>query len=472
VERIVLLAGMNRGWRISHHLGLKFAVAASIVAALARFWCRVTGERLAIFHVERGSVFLTQLRLQWLWMRRRSEEERRRRQGAGNDAPVPGGALTIQLLGTVDDLVSPEDNVDLVSGGDFLYLDVPVSGHADVIAMDDPAPGLDGKSKGQLRSEAFALALTGTPEELAAAAVVPDDLTNVLRPDEKVTEVVFVIHGIRDRGYWTHRIAREVRREAARQKRAFATETSSYGYFPMLPFLASFRRREKVQWLMDQYAEAVALYPKADKFHFVGHSNGTYCLATALEEYPCCRFENVVFAGSVVRRGFDWSRFLNPAGAAARRYGTAKKVLNFVATEDLVVAIFPNLFEYLWRSQRLGSAGHSGFDSAGSGIHEFRYVEGGHSAALVESNWRSIARFVVDGTPPDVPAEIARDRQSPRAIFAGTPVGTFVAWLVLILIFLAGVPVFLAWILSGHPHWQTLALVAYLLLLLKVLTRL
>lgn len=464
VDRIILLAGMNRGWRITHHLGLLRGTVGTLAVSAARLWCRLTGRRFAIFHIERGSVFLTQLRLQWLWMRRRAAAE----------PGQPGGALTIQLLGTIDDLVSPEDNVDLVSGGDFLYLDVPVSSHANVIEMDDPGEGLAGRTSGQLRSEVFALSLTGTADELRASAIIPDDLANVIHPARGVTEIVFVIHGIRDRGYWTHRIAREVRREAVRVGRKFETETSSYGYFPMLPFLASFKRREKVQWLMDQYAEAVALYPDAEKFHFVGHSNGTYCLATALEDYPCCRFDNVVFAGSVVRRSFDWSRFRPEANPdAGRRHGVAAKVLNFVATRDIVVAIFPNLFEYLWRSQRLGSAGHRGFTSTDSGVHEVRYVEGGHSAALNEANWKAIARFILDGSPPEVPAQLERDRQKRYAVLAGTLLGTLAIWLLLVAIFLGGIPLGILSMTASQPQWlATLALVAYAFLLLKVLTRL
>jgi hypothetical protein len=46
--------------------------------------------------------------------------------------------LVVQLLGSQDDLVAPEDNVDLISGGDFLYPDVPYSGHASIIKLDDP----------------------------------------------------------------------------------------------------------------------------------------------------------------------------------------------------------------------------------------------------------------------------------------------------------------------------------------------
>ncbi len=69
-------------------------------------------------------------------------------------------------------------------------------------------------------------------------------------------------------------------------------------------------RRSKVEWLMDQYTENLALYPNAD-FSFVGHSNGTYLLAKALLEYPACKFKNVVFAGSVVNKNYDWGTLVS-----------------------------------------------------------------------------------------------------------------------------------------------------------------
>jgi hypothetical protein len=46
-----------------------------------------------------------------------------------------------QLLGSVDDFVAPQDNVDLVSGGDFIFLDVPYSGHSNVIELHDNQHG-------------------------------------------------------------------------------------------------------------------------------------------------------------------------------------------------------------------------------------------------------------------------------------------------------------------------------------------
>ncbi|RNF85211.1 hypothetical protein [Montanilutibacter psychrotolerans] len=104
------------------------------------------------------------------------------------------------------------------------------------------------------------------------------------------------------------------------------------------------------------------------------------------------RFENVVFAGSVVSTRFDWRRF---TGGQSRRVG---KVLNFVASADWVVAFFPKLFQR-FRWQDLGSAGHDGFDTKtrSNGVEEVRYVAGAHSAGIQERCWDWIAEFVING---------------------------------------------------------------------------
>jgi len=126
------------------------------------------------------------------------------------------------------------------------------------------------------------------------------------KPNRDVTDVVFVIHGIRDKEFWTQKIARRIKIEAVElETRIFASRTETYGYFAMLPFMSRIVRQRKVEWLMDRYAEARACYPRA-VFHYVGHSNGTYLAAQALRDYPAARFTNIVFAGSVVRRDYDW----------------------------------------------------------------------------------------------------------------------------------------------------------------------
>lgn len=382
VERIILLAGMNRGWSISHHMDLRRAFAYTLGLGFGGLWQMLGGKKPIILHIQRGAPFLTNLRIQWLTMRQIAPHK-----GIGN-------ALTVQLLGSVDDLVSPEDNIDLVSGSDFVYLDVAKTGHANIIQMDSSK---DENSYDRIKQ--FKAALTLEKEALTQDWQLPQDSELPIK-NRKITDLIFVIHGIRDPGYWTQKLARRVKRRCKNINKVIVSETSSYGYFPILSFLFPWRRRDKVEWLMDQYAEGLAQYPNA-RFSYIGHSHGSYLLTKALNEYPCCRFEQVVLAGSVVRTDYAWEKFINE--------GRVKNVVNYVATSDWVVAWFPNAMQKLnW--QDLGGAGHRGFET--DLVKQIQYIKGFHSAALNEDNWDAIADFIIEGKLSEPPPSIKEKDQS------------------------------------------------------------
>lgn len=219
----------------------------------------------------------------------------------------------------------------------------------------------------------------------------------------------------------------------------------TYGYFAMLPFLLPWSRRAKVEWLLDHYVTIRASHPRA-RISFVGHSNGTYVLAGAVDSCPAVTFGNVVFAGSVVRSDFDWRRLRGPQVGA---------VLNYVATTDWVVAIFPRLLGVL-RLQDLGGAGHDGFDES-PGVTDVEYVPGRHGAALDERHWNDIAAFVLDGKLPATTATATS--RSLWVVAAGHAAG-FV-WLAILAIVVApiyclltllGLPEVTGW--EAYRHWQ------------------
>jgi pimeloyl-ACP methyl ester carboxylesterase len=465
VKRIILFAGMNRGWQISHHMPLTRLIPGLIGIALGNLIFLIRRKRPLIFYIRRGSPFLTNLRIQWLEMKKFAHE---------NDVEK---VVTIQLLGSVDDLVGPDDNIDLVSGEDFYYIDIPFSDHSNVVRLKDKKIAvylaekgnvvyLEEKEVGEIRKEIFSLALTGSPQQLAKNALSPQDLQDQLVRQPKVQNVVFVIHGIRDLGYWTRKIARRVQKMGNKKSITVESETSTYGYFPLLSFLLPWKRREKVEWLMDQYAQALATYPNAE-FSFVGHSHGTYLLAKALEEYPSCRFKNVVFAGSVVRTDYEWSTKIAK--------GQVNAVLNYVATGDFVVAIFPKAFQLLGL-QDLGSAGHDGFSQVNNDITNIQFIKGDHGAALNESNWDAIAKFIVECDPnvlPFIPPEIIQDTnngrgRSRRVVFLG-----WIAPIIWLIIILAIVSFGYSILISPFAEWlKTTIFFGYLWLIFQVLTRL
>lgn len=450
-RRVILLAGMNSGWSISHHMTPLRGIVFSAGLWLGRVVHAVSGGNLIIMSAHRGSPFITQLRLQWLAMRAN--------QKATESAPseraterTPSGTKVVQLLGTIDDLVPPDDNVDPVTGSDFVYLDVPFTNHSNITKMDSR------EKLGVIRAKTFKQALLDnnlTPGVGAPVAVTESDVN---RPEPDVTDVVFVVHGIRDEGYWTEKIARRVLQLSQSLKnvtppRKIAIVTAGYGYFPMLSFLRPGARQEKVEWLMDQYTRAKARYPKA-AFSFVGHSNGTYLLAKALHDYPAVKFKYVLFAGSVVRTDYDWANLEQRVDAA----------FNVRASEDWVVGWFPHALETA-NLQDVGGAGFLGFTKPG--IDQMPgYVIGGHSSALGEVWWDSIAGFVLHGRfdPPQSPPVV--DKASGWvSIPAVAPL--------LIWVLIAGVlGLILRWLLRlPIREWKrTLAVVGYIWLIWFVLT--
>lgn len=304
-------------------------------------------------------------------------------------------------------------------------------------------------------------ALSQSPRDLADIKIDPEHMsdTPALQPDNKATHVVFVIHGIRDHGFWTQKIARGIKKEAEKENadsgadHHFRSFTGSYGYFAMIPFVLPWIRRWKSEWLMDHYVEACARYPKAD-ISFVGHSNGTYLLARALADYPAAHFKRVVLAGSVIRRDFNWAKWLRRESDS--RPPRVTEVWNYVATRDWVVAIFSKAFQPFGFFD-LGSAGHDGFDqhrgNAGPRpLHESHYVEGSHSAALTETQWDDIARFIVKGEPiPGPPDGDFRKHRRWWMVASGwisTVILLLLVWLVI------GFGVALAKSVYGEGIWQ------------------
>ena len=321
--RLVLLAAVNRGAGVSRHMNPLEVILITLAIWLGRLIQIISVGYLepTLFSGMRGSKFITEMRLDWL------ERER--------NYSLP---LTVQLLGSIDDIVSPEDNIDLVTGKNFHYIDVPYTGHANILNMTVSERTTEKKSvinklinskeeKDSVinkRKDILEIALTKTSKEIEDEEVRPWELEKIddneqTRRDQ-VKHVIFVIHGIRDEGHWTDKIARRAWSRARKYKQVMIVDlflsfitiglfrfgflllqqypekiyylekvVDSYGYFGMGPFLVPGVRWKKVTWLMEQYLEARAKYPQA-KFSYIGHSHGTYVLAKALENYKKCQF--------------------------------------------------------------------------------------------------------------------------------------------------------------------------------------
>ncbi len=478
VERIILLAGMSNGWAP--------AVARdwlqSAFWTLASWYCVLLSIfRLPVptlYALRQGQPFIVQTRLEWLALTRSERLAMKRaahaqalrlRGGRCSSSEVLPAIFVVQLLGAIDDLVSPDDAVDIVvrkgDAASFVLIETPDTTHHGAIRMRKPTEeqratlestltgGLGPNAKSlaivcrelSLSDQARFLLLTKSVsdnrKDLEKIAIRAAHMADTLPadPDENVSDVVFVIHGIRDKGFWTQKIARAIKEEADGEKRVFRTFTGTYGYFAIFPFLAPWVRHWKTGWLMEQCVVMHALYPKA-KFSYVGHSNGTYLLARALLRYPAARFHHVVFAGSVVRCDYPWRRLLSDA--PENRPRQVGKILNYVATEDWVVAIFAKAFQALTSLFDIGSAGYDGFDehrrpAHHPDLHEAKFIVGSHEAGIREAHWKDIARFIVHGEPPtdDAPREAPPEWKAVqpkllRLTSAASP-GLLIVWAIL-----------------------------------------
>lgn len=448
IERIILLAGMSRGW--APELARDWLQSA--FWTLGSWYCAIVAMLglpvPTLYAMRQGQPFIVQTRLEWLALTRSNRlvekraaraHEFRHRGGLFSTCEVAPPIFVVQLLGTIDDLVSPDDAVDIVvhkgDNASFVLIETPDTTHHAAIKMRKPdgdqrkmledalGSGLapDAKSLSdvcrelkltdQARFLLMAKAASESHDDLEKIAIARTHMADTLAaaPDEKVTDVVFVIHGIRDKGFWTHKIARAVKQEAERERRMFRSFTRTYGYFAIFPFVAPWVRHWKTGWLMDHYVLMRALYPGA-KFSYVGHSNGTYLLARALLHYPAAKFHHVIFAGSVVRCDYPWTALL--PDKSEHRPGQVDKILNYVATEDWVVAIFAKAFQTFEALFDIGSAGYDGFDEHKRDphhpdLHEAKFIVGTHEAGIREAHWNDIARFIVKGEPPtnDAPRE-------------------------------------------------------------------
>ncbi|MGA8595182.1 MAG: alpha/beta fold hydrolase [Bryobacteraceae bacterium] len=377
VERIVLLAPMNRGWAIwprPRHM----TVPAFLFYVLFLATATLTGTARFLRKLRKGSRFVANRRLQWIRLCRQDEI-----------APV------ILLLGDTDNMVSQEDHQDVAASDRFIFVPVPSSGHGSIVKFAD-------SDHGETRLARFLDALNSGIEYLQRTYV--NDTAEASKPEIRLRsarhaedlrgsgDVVFVLHGIRDFGHWTE----QVRRTIKEQDSSLAVITNSYGYFPIMRFLLFGVRQRKVRMFMDWYTEAIG--PGAREVSVLGHSNGTYIVARALRDYEALKFKYVALAGSIVPRAFDWDKYVDG--------GRVTVVRNDVSSDDCVVALVGRFWEAFSENLGvgfgsfgdIGSSGFHGFMANSAREYETRYYPGGHSGAItIPENLRSLARFLATG---------------------------------------------------------------------------
>ena len=449
IERLVMLAGINRGWSVdvrpanmslANYFFFKTAMRIARPLGIARF-------TRAIY---RGMPFVADTRVQWLRVAR-------------SQAVFDGRAQfpqAIQLIGDQDDIVSKADGADLLASRGTVFKTLPQTTHRDIAAVVADATHPETAVRARCIVQALQGDLRGLEPDL------PDPRVPV--EQREIVRVVYLLHGIRDYGEWTEVLRRELEARFATNGEQCVVTNLKYGYFPLLPFIVYGDRQRNVCLFMDEYTENLARFPNAHCVDFVGHSNGTYILASALIRYSTPRVRRVLFAGSVVPKHFPWTELI----AAGR----VERVVNIAATADWVVAIFPKLFEQIadWLKRQptrgwldIGAAGFRGFNDAGEpggSIQNIKFTEGPHSAGVdvsVRAKLDAIAAFVIDG---NVNALIAtfHTTSRPRKIWDVASNLSYLLWILLLGVAFAG-----GWWVG--TTWGPVALAAYVLLLFALL---
>lgn len=427
VHRMVVLAGITRGWVFSTAAPASIRFFSPLLYSAACFWAALAGlakhphrpRKPFIWTLQRGSPFVVATRIQYV-----SAIDTVRTKGAHPNASLDltaaGIPSTVFLLGSRDEFISPADCSELGPRPEFVFGELPGSNHIEATQISGNG-ALD-----EVRRKRLLAALSLRFDDLAKEAwtIQSSDIDDYLDPmdlvDQKVgskvnaadvSQVVMIVHGIRDSGFWTKRIAREIKTLARDLKIDVRAPSPTYGYFSMWDFIKPGGRSRATRWFMERYADVYCRFPSAE-ISFVGHSNGTYIAANAMRQCPAIKFGRIVFAGSVVRRDYQWLQC-----------SQADKILNYVGSSDSVVAFLPAVFEKLkLRRLDVGGAGAFGFEQQGTSMHEIEFVDGGHGVAISEPFWLEIAAFSLQGTVPTRPT-ISR-KESLKRLYTLAPIVT------------------------------------------------
>ncbi len=429
VDRIILIAGMNRGWSLEikpkHMNWFRFLLSRLLLLLM-----RLFPVEKFLKEIERGSPFVADLRIQWVNLAREYSDQL---------APV------IQLLGTEDEFVAKDDNKDLETHKNFIIIPIQGANHSTLLRLSDPQIGEQNREK---FNEALLHSIAALKRRYDCVQLNP-----------RMAHIVFIMHGIRDFGGWTAAIRQILDSKAQELKLDKPiVVTARYGYFPIIGFLLLKSRQVHVRWFIDKYTEYIAEYPDSKtKVSFIGHSNGTYLAASALERCKSLRFHNVSFAGSVVPSGYPWDQIID-------REERTEKLRNDLASADWVVAIFPKFFDKK-RWNDIGSGGFDGFidNAANKYEQEKRFFKGRHDAAIRKSNHESLAKFILQGKVDIDPSLLT---ETPHGILVwGSRLCALVWLVILVVLFMIGY-----WLQQQFPVHPIISWGLYLLFLRYLLT--
>jgi pimeloyl-ACP methyl ester carboxylesterase len=187
--------------------------------------------------------------------------------------------------------------------------------------------------------------------------------------------VAITLHGIRTHGIWQKSL------DTVLAANDIIPYPLDYGYFDTLSFLNPWKRRECLDWLLQQYNRVVS-ESGVKRPSIIAHSFGTYLTAKMMEQYPEIKFDKIIFAGAIVNRDYNWDICL--------QNDQVLLVCNEYATGDLwpkVAGWIPGL--------KAGASGRAGFST----VESSRFLQNksirGHEVAAYTThfnNWVQLLR--------------------------------------------------------------------------------
>jgi hypothetical protein len=314
----------------------------------------------------------------------------------------------VQFLGDRDELITSEDNMDVLAFPNGHYQPIAGANHANLFQLDS-APDPAGR---------YAVLREGFFGELETTT------TDIHRRPKKslIKQVVMIQHGIRADNVdeWITGLAGKIKQNDPEMIRV---STPTYGYFSALRFALPLARRKNIPTFRDEYTELLAENPRAE-FNIIAHSNGTYMLGHSLEKTPGMRFQNVVLAGSALPEDYQWAKLKNPDIQNNRQVG---RVLNERANRDIPIAILCNML-YGLGMKDVGRGGFAGF--RGDSTIEVAYHQGGHGKALEPDNHDRLVDFVL-GREPALALNLVAE---PGYIRFLSEAARFFGWLLILLL--------------------------------------
>lgn len=423
VKRFVLLASINNGFEPDNFFLSKLVNLSN-----------ATGLVSSLRDTLKGSAFITNLRISWI--RYFSDEN--------VDDPI-----MIQVLGTEDDIVKRKDSIDLLAFPNGKQFDVSGARHNDFYYPK----GSDPKATAEWNLNYQLLKWVIFQYDPQTSNSIPSELQEKVKDefekDAPKNTTIFIVHGIRDNNSsWASQLEERIN---ARTNKEVEVVRSTYGYFSAFSFFFPWLRRKNIRWFQDQYSYHFALNPKT-KFHFIGHSNGTYILGKSLEKVPAMKFERVYLAGSVLPCEYNWKdRFDSDQ---------VQKLRNDRSCWDWPVGILCSGLRGIGMTD-IGKGGFKGFNFDDSRTEEFFYYNGGHGKPLAKENQPSILDFTLRGITSR-PSNLLEERQISAKFKLISRLAPFLAPLLLLLIlyiaFLWGCWIFKGFAWDSLEFWLKLSL--------------